>query len=124
MDKLFGDRLKELRKERNLTQEELGNLMNSNKASISHYESNRRMPDAYTIANFADFFNVTVDYILGRSDKKDGEILENDDLPKELKKIGIEYLEVNKELKKKGLSPEDILDIIQALERAGLTKDK
>jgi len=68
MSKQFGDRLKELRMEKGLTQEELAKIFNTGKASISHYESNRRIPDANTIVKYATFFNVTVDYILGKSD--------------------------------------------------------
>ncbi|QEK12756.1 helix-turn-helix transcriptional regulator [Crassaminicella thermophila] len=71
MKKQFGDRLKELRIENNMTQEELAKKFNTGKASISHYESNRRMPDASTIEKFADFFNVSVDYILGRTNNKE-----------------------------------------------------
>ncbi|TCO79098.1 helix-turn-helix domain-containing protein [Marinisporobacter balticus] len=70
MRKYFGDRLKELRVEKNLTQEELAKIFNTGKASISHYESNRRMPDAHSIEKFAEFFSVSTDYLLGRTDIK------------------------------------------------------
>lgn len=65
MLKQFGDRLKELRLEKELTQEELAKIFNTGKASISHYESNRRVPDISVIKRFADFFGVSVDYIMG-----------------------------------------------------------
>lgn len=68
MEKQFGDRLRELRTERELTQEELAKVFNTGKASISHYESNRRLPDAITIEKFADFFGVSLDYMMGKSD--------------------------------------------------------
>jgi len=68
MEKHFGDRLKELRTEGGFTQEELSKVFNTGKASISHYESNKRLPDANTIEKFADFFDVSLDYIMGRSD--------------------------------------------------------
>lgn len=70
MRKQFGDRLKELRKEKGMTQEELSKIFNTGKASISHYESNRRLPDPNTIEKYAEYFNVTVDYLLGRTDTK------------------------------------------------------
>jgi transcriptional regulator with XRE-family HTH domain len=68
MSKQFGDRLRELRIERNLTQEQLAKIFNTGKASISHYESNRRIPDVNMTAKYASFFNVTVDYMIGKSD--------------------------------------------------------
>lgn len=73
MRKHFGDRLKELRIERQLTQEQLAKIFNTGKASISHYESNKRMPDANTIEKFAEFFDVSVDYLLGRTDIRNPE---------------------------------------------------
>lgn len=76
MREQFGDRLKQLRSKKDLTQEELAKIFNTGKASISHYESNRRMPDAITIEKFADFFNVSVDYLLGRTDMRNYELLD------------------------------------------------
>lgn len=74
MSKQFGDRLKELRKNKNITQAELAKILNTGKASISHYESNRRLPDANIIGILADYFNVSVDYILGKTDLKKVEL--------------------------------------------------
>lgn len=120
----FGTRLKKLREENHWNLEKVADALNVSIATVSNYERNFRKPDIDTINKLADIFQVTTDYLLGRTQIKDAVLLENDDLPVELKEIGIEYLEVNKELKKKGLTPDDILDIIQALEKAGLTKGK
>lgn len=78
MNKQFGDRLKELRTKKSLTQEELAKLFNTGKSSISNYENNSRLPDAVTICKYADFFGVTVDYILGRSDIRNPEARSKD----------------------------------------------
>ncbi|MDF2524585.1 MAG: putative transcriptional regulator [Clostridiales bacterium] len=67
MNKQFGDRLKELRIENGLTQEALAKKFNTGKSSISNYESNSRLPDANTIGKYANFFDVSVDYLLGCS---------------------------------------------------------
>jgi transcriptional regulator with XRE-family HTH domain len=64
----FQSRLKELRKHRKLTQEELGNVINVTKVSISGYENGNRTPDTETLQKLADFFEVSVDYLLGRSE--------------------------------------------------------
>ncbi|MDK2920059.1 MAG: hypothetical protein PWQ37_2792 [Candidatus Petromonas sp.] len=61
-------RLRELRKEMNLTQEELANKLNLTKANISKYETGRIEPNIETINFLAKFFNVSVDYLLGRTD--------------------------------------------------------
>jgi len=66
--KQFGDRLKELRLEKNLTQEELSKIFNTGKSTISHYEINRRLPDANTIYMYAEYFGVSLDYIMGKTD--------------------------------------------------------
>ncbi|OXS77917.1 hypothetical protein B1B05_09935 [Domibacillus enclensis] len=67
---LLGERLKSLRKERKLTQEELGKRVNVTKVSISGYENGKRSPDTETLQKLADFFDVSTDYLLGRSEHK------------------------------------------------------
>ncbi|WP_339321399.1 helix-turn-helix transcriptional regulator [Paenibacillus sp. FSL W8-0194] len=63
-----GDRVALWRKKRNLTQEELGKLVNVTKVSISGYESGNRSPDTETLQKLAEVFNVSTDYLLGRTD--------------------------------------------------------
>lgn len=64
----FGERLKELRMEKELTQIELGTKFNLGKTAISLYETNARFPDKDILEKMADFFKVSVDYLLGRTD--------------------------------------------------------
>lgn len=65
--------LKKLRSERGLTQIELSKNLNINRATYAHYETGRREPDIETLKLLADYFNVSVDYLLGNSDKKESE---------------------------------------------------
>ncbi|WP_153732744.1 helix-turn-helix domain-containing protein [Sporosarcina obsidiansis] len=65
---MLGERLKKLRTESKLTQDELGKKINVTKVSISGYENGNRSPDTETLQKIADTFNVTTDYLLGRSD--------------------------------------------------------
>jgi len=65
---MFGDRLKELRQQKNLTQEELARKMGISRGTYAHYEINKRQPDYEMLQKFADFYDVTVDYLLGRTD--------------------------------------------------------
>ena len=74
----FCNRLKTLRKENNLTQSELGSKFHLNKSSISKYENGTQMPESDMLEKIADYFNVSIDYLLGRSEvKKDNPIVSN-----------------------------------------------
>lgn len=63
------NRIKELREKSNLTQAELGNQLNLSQITISGYERGYREPDLETLLKLADFFNVSIDYLLGASSK-------------------------------------------------------
>lgn len=62
----FSTKLKELRKDRNLTQEQLGEFIGISRSAVAMYESGEREPDFKTEESFAEFFNVTLDYLRGR----------------------------------------------------------
>ncbi|RKN85666.1 helix-turn-helix domain-containing protein [Paenibacillus ginsengarvi] len=64
---LCGDRIAYLREKRGLTQEELSIKLGISRASLSHYETNRRQPDYETLRNIANFFDISLDYLLGRT---------------------------------------------------------
>ncbi len=61
-------RLKLLREQRNLSQLKLALDLNMNQNSISRYETGTRQADYATLIKFADYFNVSVDYLLERTD--------------------------------------------------------
>lgn len=63
-------RLKELRKMRKISQLKLALDLNMNQNSISRYENMEREADYETLIKFADYFDVSLDYLLGRSDKQ------------------------------------------------------
>ena len=67
----FADRLKQLRLERNMTQEQLGEILGVKKYSIYTYEKGRSGPDIDGLIALADFFEVSVDYLIGRTDKRE-----------------------------------------------------
>lgn len=64
----YGDRIAYLREQNNLTQQQLADKIGITRASLSHYEKNRREPDYKTLEKLADFFEVSIDYLLGRTD--------------------------------------------------------
>ncbi|EGK10197.1 MAG: helix-turn-helix transcriptional regulator [Firmicutes bacterium] len=63
----FGQRLKELRKKRKITQAELAKVLGVDNTTISKWESNTYEPEMTAIKEIADFFNVSADYLLGRT---------------------------------------------------------
>lgn len=67
---MVGKRLRLLRTERELTQEELGKVLGVGKTTISQYESEVRKPDADMLKRIAQFFDVSVDYLLGLTEEK------------------------------------------------------
>ena len=63
----FGDRLKELRKRSKLSQEQLAQQLGITKGMISSYETSMRMPSYQVLLKIALLFNVSTDYLLGKS---------------------------------------------------------
>ena len=61
-------RLKELRKSRGISQLKLAMDLNMNQNSISRYEKGEREADYAALIRLADYFGVSVDYLLGRTD--------------------------------------------------------
>ena len=61
-------RLKELRKRKGISQLRLAMELNMNQNSISRYETGEREADYATLIRFADFFDVSIDYLLERTD--------------------------------------------------------
>lgn len=97
---MFGERLRQLRKEKGLTQADLAKLLGVSQQAIGNYESGVRQPDSGTMVKLADFFDTSVDYLLGRTDIRKFDLdIENiaamrskelegyEDLPDEAKKM-------------------------------------
>lgn len=63
--------LKQLRKERKMTQLELSEKTGINQAVISKYESGERTPTTEKLIILADFYGVSVDYMIGRTGKRE-----------------------------------------------------
>ena len=63
-------RLKEIRKKRKISQLKLTLDLNMNQNTISRYENMERQADYQTLVRFADYFGVSLDYLLGRIDKE------------------------------------------------------
>lgn len=83
----IGIKINKLRKEKGLSQEELASLLNVSRQTISKWESNNGLPDAYNLVELSKLFNVTTDYLLRDEYTCDGDIPQLKSLITE--KIGI-----------------------------------
>ena len=124
---ILGKRLKYLREKFNYSQKKVAEAIGISNVQLSRYESGDRNPDPELIAAFADFYGVTTDYILGRTDDPQGYAPETDmDDIKELntivkineliKEYGIEQMGFFDIEKWKHLSEEEIEEIIKHFE--------
>jgi HTH-type transcriptional regulator, competence development regulator len=124
---ILGKRLKYLREKFNYSQKKVAEAIGISNVQLSRYESGDRNPDPELIAAFADFYGVTADYILGRTDDPQGYTPETDiDDIKELntlvrineliKEYGIEQMGFFDIEKWKHLSEEEIEEIIKHFE--------
>lgn len=117
----LGERLRSLREKAELTQKELASRLNVPNQNISNYERGFRQPDYETLQKLADYYEVSTDYLLGRTDvsKK-----ENND-----EKEMIEFFkdpDLNLFFKEMAASPEEqikeLRDLWEFLQKRGLNK--
>lgn len=66
----FGERMKQLRLLKKLTQEELAKKLNLSKSNISKYEANTVEPNLHTLRAIAELFDVSIDYLVGKTDEQ------------------------------------------------------
>lgn len=66
----FADRLKDERIKKGLSQTELAKTLFLGQTSVSKYESGKQIPEMPTLQKIADFFDISIDYLLGKTDIK------------------------------------------------------
>lgn len=67
MRAVFADRLSKLRTAKKLTQQDIANKLGITRQAYSFYETGKREPDYETLKKLVDLFEVSIDYLLGRS---------------------------------------------------------
>ena len=72
--KKIGARLRSLREGLNLSQAKIAKLIGTSQVSINRYESGSGFPPAKTLLWYADYFDVSMDYIFSRTDKPQGKL--------------------------------------------------
>lgn len=73
----FSDRLKELRTEKGILQRELADYLKVSRVTITQYETGNRSPDDEIKKKIAEYFNVSLDYLMGASDVRNPYINRN-----------------------------------------------
>ncbi len=93
----FAERLKAVREEKGLSQTELAAKTGLQPSAVSHFESGRRSPSFDNLRRLADALNVTIDYLLGRSDLRDAAGPASDILFRNYEKLSdVDQEQVNK----------------------------
>lgn len=67
---MFSKRFIQLREERNLLQSDVAKIFNVEQPTVSQWENNKRIPDSSMIIIIANYFDVSTDYLLGRSESR------------------------------------------------------
>jgi len=112
------DRLKCERLRKDLNQTELAKLLNVSKQTVSNWENGNRIPDTLTLSKLADFFNCSVDYILGRSENRNG-IISKANID------GNNYeFELDKNIFPNGITREQMINYIKELEERNKELEK
>lgn len=104
------NRIKILRDELNMTQQELADKLNGAKSSVAMYESGDRKPSLEILVKLSEIFNCSIDYILCKSDIRNPKTEEND--PLGLAKIGFSMDKYNPPTEKQKEQIRDLLEII------------
>ena len=74
--KELGQRLRTLRQGVKLSQVKMADLLGVKQSSINRYEMGQSVPSAVTLIKYADYFDVSLDYIFARTDKPQGKLYE------------------------------------------------
>lgn len=84
-------RIRELREEQGISLDKLGEIFHVQKSSLSRIETGKQEPKADLINGLADYFGVTTDYLLGRTDERTFTVRDEKSIQNDLKKIMEEF---------------------------------
>lgn len=113
----FGKRLKNLRLNNQLTQEQLGKIFSVTNVGVAKWESDNRFPDKDTLIKIADYFNVSIDYLLCRTDNPNAKLY-----TAQFNKDNIE-IEIDKSYPNE-LTPKEVKELIESLTEVGFDVNK
>lgn len=118
--------LTHLRKEKGVSQKEAAEALGVSQSLLSHYEKGVRECGLVFLVRAADYYDVTVDYILGRSYEKDGKKISLDELPEDIQSKGNSGIRsmlptLNKKLINNSVSI--IMDVLSSVNNKKLTTE-
>lgn len=102
---MFSDNLKQLRKAKGITQTQFATEFNISAGTIAMWETGKRMPDTEMLRRIAQFFNVSIDFLLDNKKSPSGESKELDNV----------YFSLAKEAQQSGIDPDDIRLAIETI---------
>jgi transcriptional regulator with XRE-family HTH domain len=89
----FGQRIKQLRKEHKLRQEDLAKLISKTRSAVAGWEAEGKEPDHETLTLLSNIFNVSIDFLLGKDEAQEElDSSESDNIEQEYKEA-LDYLE-------------------------------
>lgn len=118
----FGSRLKKLRQNYNMTQQDLATAIRLSKANVSKYESDQIQPSMETIVIISELFNVSIDYLLGKptiiSIAKSNGIKSPGDAPTDVITKHVDLSDAEKKILDacENLSPEQLEKVVEYVE--------
>jgi HTH-type transcriptional regulator, competence development regulator len=107
----LGSNIRKLREKENLSQKDFAKKIGISNVVLSRYEKDERKPDYDMLNKIADYFEVTIDYLLGREEKVKTKEDSLEEVNKLVKEYGIEQFGFFDIEKWKDLSQEDIEEI-------------
>lgn len=107
---MIDTRIKALREKENISQKELAKNLGVSSSTIAMYETGKRNPDSDMLKRIGDYFNVSVDYLLGRTDSPTLQIIEYTD-----KELG--HIEIGMEDYPYHLTPKEVEEMIETLKK-------
>ena len=107
---VFSVNLKKLRMSRGMTQGDMAKVLNISRSCVANYESEKRQPDQAMIRRIADYFDVSIDFLLGRSSVK--MTVTDSDKMLEIQQIG-DFLDVGDKLDLRNAEPKVKLALIE-----------
>ena len=106
MDNVLGMRIRELRQNARLSQTQFANVLHVRNSTLSQYESGHRSPNDQIKRQIADYFNVSLDYLLGRTSEAN---------PSASSKTRSGVFAIEIDVRKRTLNKQELHDLRQAL---------
>lgn len=106
----FSKRLKKLRLEKDMSQEELAKLLEVSRTSITNYELGRNEASTQVLNKLSEIFNCSIDYLLGKSDVRNPK--QENDINEELLKVGFDMKNYNPPTDKQKEQIKALLEVI------------